>query len=312
MKSALVSIMVPLFNHAKYIETCLDSIRDECWPAKEVLIVDDGSTDGSAEIVRAWYERQEKSLFTRFELTSRPNKGLTPTINELIAMSSGDYLVLLASDDYLLPGGIASRVEYLQSHPEKLAVFSDCIVVDDAGKTTHDSGIRDLHGGRLHILSDPELMDLELIFNWCVPGPVFMAHRDLYKKVGSYDENLVVEDWDMYLRICAQGLLGFVMGPVAAYRYHGESTICSGEKWVELDKCHTQSAWRHAWSFTGLRRYGLLYRHFMIKHKVASHERRKFTAFYSKKIAVILRRKSIKRYQRLVESLTPPTTVPAK
>lgn len=305
MNSPLVSILVPLYNHAKYIEACLDSIRDEVWPVREVVIVDDGSSDDSAAIARAWYERQEKSVFVRFELVSRPNKGLTRTINELIAMANGEYLVLLASDDFLLPGGISSRVDYLQTHPDKLAVFSDCIVVDETGKTTHDSGISDLHGGRLHVLGNPELMDLELIFNWCVPGPVFMAHRDLYKRLGGYDENFQVEDWDMYLRICAQGLLGFVPGSVAAYRFHGENTICSEEKCLELDKCHAQSAWRHAWSFTGLRRYGLIYKHFMLRNKVASQEHRKLTAFFAKNMAKILRRISIKRYQRLVETLSP-------
>jgi glycosyltransferase involved in cell wall biosynthesis len=302
----LVSILIPLYNHARYIEVCLDSIRNDPWPAKEVLIVDDGSTDESVQVAQDWYDRHPDSGLVRFELKSRPNKGLTPTINELTRMAAGDYLVLLASDDFLLPGGIGSRVEYLRSHPDKLAVFSDCLVVDDNGKVLHESGIRDLHGGRLHVLENPELMDLELIFNWCVPGPVFMAHRELYRQLGGYDENLVVEDWDMYLRICARGLLGFVPGPVAAYRYHGGNTICSGEKCIALDKCHIRSAWRQAWSFSGLRRYGLLYQHFRLRHKVATQERRKVAAYVAKNIAKMLRRVSIKPYRRLVEKLPPP------
>ena len=305
MNHPLVSILVPLYNHAHYVEVCLDSIREARWPAKELIIIDDGSTDQSADVVRQWYERQLKTEFVRFELTSRPNRGLTRTINELISMASGDYLVLLASDDYLLPEGIASRVEYLQNHPDKLAVFSDCVVVDEGGKVIRDSGIAGMHGGRLNVLGDPDLMDLELIFNWCVPGPVFMAHRDLYRTLGGYDENLVVEDWDMYLKICSRGLLGFIPGPVAAYRYHGGNTICSPEKCLELDKCHIRSAWKYAWSFTGLRRHGLLYQHFRLKHKVAVQERRKVAAFCAKNMAKILRRKSVKPYQRLVAGLPP-------
>ena len=135
----------------------IDSVLAQTFSDFEVLVIDDGSTDQSVDVVRQWYERQPKTEFVRFELTSRPNRGLTRTINELISMASGDYLVLLASDDYLLPEGIVSRVEYLQNHPDKLAVFSDCVVVDEGGKVIRDSGIADMHGGRLNVLGDPDL-----------------------------------------------------------------------------------------------------------------------------------------------------------
>lgn len=309
MNKPLVTVMVPLYNHARFIETCLDSIKDDPWPNKEVVIIDDGSSDGSTDVVRKWHERQGSSPFTRFELITRPNKGLTRTINELIANSRGDYLVLIASDDYLLPGGIGARLEYLQSHPEKLAVFSDCTVVDDAGATIHDSGIRDLWGGRVELLANPEVMDLELIFNWCVPGPVFMAHRELYEKVGLYNEDLLVEDWDMYIRICAQGLLGFVPGQVAAYRYHSENTVTNVEKTIAVNKCHIKSAWKHAWAFTGIRRYGLLYKHYKIRETIAGQEGRRFAGLYAEKMSKLLRRLSIKPYRRLVATLICPDSV---
>lgn len=306
MSQNLVSVLIPLYNHTRYIQACLESIRDDGWSNKEVLIIDDGSTDGSAEVAKAWYREQKPSNWTRFELISRPNRGLTRTLNELVGMASGQYLLLLASDDLLVPKGIASRVAYLQSHKDKLAVFGDCIVVDDKGIKTHESGIRDLYGGHVEMLANPELMDLELIYNWCVPGPGFMAHRDLYERLGGYDENLVVEDWDMYLRIAAHGMLGFIPQQVAAYRYHGENTVASRDKCIALSKCHIKSTWKYAWAFRGFKRLGLLYQHFRMKHEIAVIEGHSFTALYCRKIHKKLRKFTLERYKHLVDRVESP------
>lgn len=267
--TSLVSILIPLYNHSSYIKRCLDSILEDGYPRIEIIITDDGSSDDSVALAQQWYAEQETGRIERFELESRPNKGVTRTVNELITKAHGDCLVMLASDDYLLPGGIAARLEYFRSHPTKLAVFGDCIVVDGSGKKSHDSGIADLYSGHIENLICEDLLALELIFNWCVPGPGFMAYRKLFDQIGFYDENLTVEDWDLYLRIAARSLLGFIPVPVAAYRYHGGNSILnSSTKASHLDSL-MQTALKNSCSYHGLRRYGLIAKYFKFKKDLA-------------------------------------------
>jgi glycosyltransferase involved in cell wall biosynthesis len=161
--------------------------------------------------------------------------GLCRSLNELVSMAQGEYIALLASDDFLLPGGIQARVDYLREHPDKLAVFADCTVVDNEGNITYKSGIEDLFRGRKRYLLDENLRAYELVFHWCVPGPVFMARREAYQKVGLYDETLLVEDWDYYMRLVSQNALGFIDYTVAGYRLHNKNMIktISKSDWID-------------------------------------------------------------------------------
>ena len=314
----LVSVLIPLYNHAAYIKRCLDSILEDGYPNIEIVIIDDGSKDDSAALAELWHSANKADAVTRFELITRPNKGLTKTLNELVALAGGDYIVVLASDDYLLPGGIAARLEYLQSNPHKLAVFGDCLVVDGNNTLTYPSGIADLYGGHIECLMNDELLTMELIFNWCVPGPGFMARRDLFDRIGLYDENLTVEDWDMYLRIAAQGLRGFIPKTVAAYRYHESNSVHNGAmKMAQLNSL-MQTAWKNHLAFQGAQRFGLLYNHF----KVKNYTLKKYTAVAQGRTMTALARRmaykllywlsprrmmlywlSIRRYKKILGSL---------
>src|SRR5512136_2848404 len=98
----LVSIMVPLYKHEAYIGQCLDSILSDTYPHKELIVIDDGSPDGSAEVVRQWQEKNAEKLSGGFTFISRENRGISATLNELIALSRGEYIAIVASDDYLL------------------------------------------------------------------------------------------------------------------------------------------------------------------------------------------------------------------
>lgn len=270
----LVSVLIPLYNHAAYISRCLDSILEDGYPCVEIIIIDDGSKDNSAALAGQWRSENKADAVTRFELITRPNKGLTKTLNELVSLASGKYIALLASDDYLLPGGITARLEYLQSNLHKLAVFGDCIVVNEQGEQTHASGIADLYGGHIDCLVNDDLLATELIFNWCVPGPGFMATAKMYNMIGLYDESLTIEDWDMYLRIVATGKLGFVSSPVAAYRYgSGNSVLNINSRATQL-RALIQTAWQNSSRFQGLNRFGLLYVH----QKLEKYTLKKFTA----------------------------------
>jgi len=150
---AIISILIPAYNHQNYVEETLDSILHDSFKNKEIVIINDGSTDNTDKVITSWIEKHSKEINITYK--SRENRGLTKTLNELLSLSNGSYLVAIASDDFLLDGGLQKRYEYLQNHPDKYAVFSDCIVVDNNSKKSHDSGLFEYrHANKANLLTD--------------------------------------------------------------------------------------------------------------------------------------------------------------
>jgi glycosyltransferase involved in cell wall biosynthesis len=262
MNEPLVSVIIPVYNHARYVRQCLDSLLTEGWPNLEVLMIDDGSSDNSAEVVQEWQKEHEKAL-ARFEFIKRGNQGLTHTLNQLIKLSRGQFVKLLASDDYLLPGGIRAGVTALCQYPNWLAVMGDCLVVDNNDKQLASSGISQLYprSVRLHVLANPKLIASELILRWSILGPVLLVRAETYndsKGIGLYNENLAVEDRDFYLRLLSQNSLGYVPAVVATYRWHGQNTVLlSGERRKQMIRDLVYSAQSNTMAFKGLERFAL-------------------------------------------------------
>lgn len=255
----LVSVLVPIYNHARFIETCLASVRDCGYPRLELVLLDDGSSDGSLDVARAWLERHG-STFERVQTSRQENQGIPRTLNRLVEQATGEFVALLASDDALLPGGIASRVEALQAAPERMAAIGDCIVIDDDGHRVADSGIRDLYGGFVPALRSPRHLRDELAICWSVPGPVFLARRCLYESgagVGPYDDDVGVEDRDFYLRLLKRDLLLYVDRPVAAYRLHDRNAFKQSDRRPALLASMRTVERRHLRDFRGLARLAL-------------------------------------------------------
>jgi hypothetical protein len=125
----------------------------------------------------------------------------------------------------------------MDRHPEWLAVFADCIGVNGVGEKIMDSVIRERFNGDANALSYSRTLAIELLLNWCVPGPVFMARRALYSDaygVGKYNDCLIVEDRDLMLRAAARAALGFIDCRVAGYRMHSASATQSDATKVRI------------------------------------------------------------------------------
>ena len=101
-ENPLVSILIPLYNHEKFVIDCLDSIKNEGYPSLEIIIVDDGSTDDSLIIASNWLKSNDKH-FINSRIHSQENQGVVKTLNALISLSRGEYCLPIASDDILIP-----------------------------------------------------------------------------------------------------------------------------------------------------------------------------------------------------------------
>jgi glycosyltransferase involved in cell wall biosynthesis len=215
----LVSVVIGVYNHERFVEECLDSVVNGSYKHVELIIADDCSTDRSEVVIRRWRERHPEWPVTY--VRHLENIGFTKSLNKAIPLCRGEYICLIAADDVMLTDGIGARVRYLAQHPDKLAVFADCEVIDENGTRLFQSGIEGLYaavGLKSQLLRETSLPS-SLVFHWAVPGPVFMCRRETYWIVGPYDERLDVEDWDMYLRLAAIRRLGFIDEYVAKYRW---------------------------------------------------------------------------------------------
>lgn len=217
----LVSVLIPAFNHERFVRRCLDSVLEDPYPAKEIVIIDDGSSDRTGDEIADWIAAHGHEL--RVEYVRRENRGIAATLNELAARARGEFLRLGASDDYLLPGGLDALVRYLLLHPRKRAVIGDSIVVDQDGRKLHDSGMRDLHGADKRLYSSDDGIRRAVITQWAIGGPVALLRKSALETADRWTEGLRIDDWDFFLRLAACDALGFIDVSVCAYRLHGNN-----------------------------------------------------------------------------------------
>ncbi|MFM4704352.1 glycosyltransferase [Aeromonas bivalvium] len=214
----LVSILIPVFNHEKYIEECLTSIINLTYSNIEVLICDDGSADNSLSIVKAWC-LQHPGL--NVKVFTQENKGVCHTLNRLLSEASGEFITICASDDALLPDSISLRLAAMHSDPAIEAVIGDAVVINGDSVEVNRSAMKSLYNANFSALAARPAR--ELVFNWSVVGPTLLVKRSLYNKIGMYDPNLLVEDRDFYLRCLAINGLKFIPDIVAKYRVHSDN-----------------------------------------------------------------------------------------
>lgn len=215
-----------MYNHERYIKECLNSILLNNYPNKEILILDDGSTDNSYEMAQEWISENNK-YFKCIKLWREENSGVAKTINKLINESSGDYIIPHASDDLLLPNGIQERIDFLMRNPEKLAVFGDCEVIDENSEKLSESALFDYRNSDSFGLLNESSLNKELLMRWVIPGPVLLLDRAAFfggKGVGLYTELGGTEDRDYFLRLISRNLLGFIPLKVSKYRIHTLNT----------------------------------------------------------------------------------------
>lgn len=249
----LVSVLVPLYNHEAYIGCCLDSILADTYSNKEIIVIDDGSRDNSAHVVRQWQKSHAHQLGGEFTFVSRENQGISRTLNELITRSRGSYITFVSSDDFLLADSIRVRMDYLLANPAKGLVLCDYSVVDRDGAILYPSGIEGFYRGNKRCLTHDDLIAYELIYRWSIAGPVYLYRKNVFREIGGYDEQLIVEDWDMCLKMAARDLVGFVNFPGAAYRLHGANVVSQPGMASKMLENQIATALRYEGSFTGLK-----------------------------------------------------------
>lgn len=224
-----ISFLIPSYNHSKFIQYTLDSIvNDAKLLDYEIIIIDDGSTDNSKHIINEWCE---KNIDAKIVKIYRENKGLCVTLNELVSKSSGDVIRICASDDGVYFGSSLRILKKFESS-SALVIVGDALTIDGQNNIIHNSAVTQ-NGGNIKKMNKSEYMlKQEIVSNWSIPGPCFAIKKQVYQIVGNYSEDLVVEDWDFFLRVVASCNMCFINEPVAYYRVH-DTNAC---KTQNIDK----------------------------------------------------------------------------
>lgn len=217
MNLPLVTVAIASYNHARFIHYAMDSILLEDYPDKEILIIDDGSTDNSVEIIQEWVDRNKENLNIKF--ISRANKGLSITLNELFDNAKGEYIAYLASDDVLCNNGISKRIALLRE-TGKMLVVGDSTVINDENTVTFASWMKDFMKVNVKNYETEKGMMKEILMHPALSGSILLIHRDIYNKIGKIPENFYAEEYFLYQRASALRLMVYLDLPVCYYRRH--------------------------------------------------------------------------------------------
>lgn len=207
----LVSVVIPCYNHENFVQDSIQSVIDQTYQNIELIIIDDGSKDGSVEKIQEMIPVCQER-FTRFEFRHRPNKGLSATLNEALEWCKGKYYSAIASDDLMCTEKTKIQVSYLESDEECVAVFGGVKLINEHNKIV---------GQRL---GDSKAYSFnEIILNQHdLPASTQMARLDIIKNLGGYDENIKIEDWYLLLKMTYKKdyKILYLNKYMCLYRYH--------------------------------------------------------------------------------------------
>lgn len=232
MKFPLVSVVIPCYNHENFVEYCIQSVIEQSYENIELIIIDDGSKDNSVEVIQQIVENCEKR-FTRFEFRSRPNKGLSATLNEAIKWASGKYISIIASDDVMLPNKTVTQVNYLEKNLDIVALFGSADYIDENNNITSQK-----------LLKEKEYIFDKIFLNECsFYAPTQMLRMSTLIKIGGFDENILVEDWYMWLKMAKAGRVYCISEKLANYRIHSNNST-KNSKFIYDNNLKTLSYYR--------------------------------------------------------------------
>ena len=202
----LVTVIVPSYNHKRFIIQCLDSIKNQTYTNIQWIVVDDGSKDGSQELLK------EKQSYYGYELFLQENKGLSATLTDMIKNhGKGKYVACCASDDAWLPDKIKIQVEYMEEHPEFAMCFGRAYYIDpDSNFICDDKTLaKDYRGGWVFE---------EIITQKFHPPVNYMIRRDVIAEMGYYPQGVIAEDFYLNCKIAHKYEIGYIADFLSYYR----------------------------------------------------------------------------------------------
>lgn len=265
----LVTAVVPVYNHEKYVTQSIRSVIAQTYPNIELIVINDGSSDRSDEMVLTVVEECKKR-FSRFEYINRANRGLSSTLNQALGMARGKYFSAHASDDMVLPDKFSWLVEALEASDDTVAAaFANASFIDERGQTFPLDGYStfiDFYTKDRRFDCRTEFASyLSLLAGNYLPAMSNLLKTAMVREAGGWTPGNTIDDWEMWLKLSRQHKFIFIDKIVACYRMHGTNISLTMKPQILRDmlKVHAREkaycvpnglgvAWKHSL-------YGYLY-----------------------------------------------------
>ena len=205
-----VSVLLPVYNGGRYVKQAIASVLNQTFDDFELIVINDGSTDNSGEILREFAANDSRVI-----LIERENRGLIESLNEGLKACRGELVARMDADDVCRPNRFELQVAYMQAHPECIVLGSRIQLIDPDGLLMMEMGA----------VLDHEDIDSDYMQGlYVVCHPTVMYRRAVAIKIGGYrKEFLHAEDVDFFLRMAEEGRLAILPNVLLEYRQHLDS-----------------------------------------------------------------------------------------
>lgn len=236
MKKKHVSIFVVSYNHVKFVELCLNSIKCQWNVSYDLTVIDNGSVDGTPEIIRQLNKTQDFKF-----IENETNLGLPATLNMCLDMAVGEYICFIAADDYMSVNRLSVQLQFLEEHHEFYACAGTQLKIDD------DNNLCDFKKQK-NIIKNYIVLDENNIFDKTnvIYSPTSIYRTQALKDIGGYKADIAIEDLYIYYKAAEKHYkIALLPNLFSFYRIHSGNSH-SKLKWMHDNKIKILEEFKNA------------------------------------------------------------------
>ncbi|MBE0501482.1 MAG: glycosyltransferase family 2 protein [Desulfuromonadales bacterium] len=246
----LVSVIIPAYNHEKFVGETIDSLCAQSYKNIELIILNDGSTDNTDQIIQNTLSECERH-FAHVNYINKENEGIIKTLNKGIAIAKGKYIYIIASDDSAEPKALESLHDFLSKNSDYGLAVGDNYIIDDYGERcfwnqksknvykksdakflTFGEKLKDC---RKDVdFNSEEFGSYESLLKGNYIPNGYLIRKDILDSIGGYSEDAPLEDYYMMMQISKISKLKFIDKPLFNYRCHSSNTIKQTKKMIKF------------------------------------------------------------------------------
>lgn len=214
MNKPKVSVLIPAYNHEKFLKETIESVLNQTFPDFELLISDDCSTDNTAQVIKSFSDERITGIF--FE----KNRGTVRTLNHLLSIAKGEYIAVLGSDDVWELDKLEQQLEVLENDKSLAACFTWASIIDQDSKIISDETIFPLHVFNQEVCHKGHMLREFFMSgnHLCHSGALIRS--DIHRTVGCYNVAYrQLHDFDLWVRFLLHYDIQIIKSPLVKYRY---------------------------------------------------------------------------------------------
>ena len=218
----LVSVIVPCYNYAGYVDETLRSVLSQDYPNFELIVVDDGSTDNSVQVIERTLAANQDGLAQRVEFIRQENAGVSAALNTGLAQARGDFIATFDADDIMPPHRLSVQMAYLREHPEVGCLGGVAVRIDEQGELLPKKDKK--RSVRRYDFS--QALSAALV----VGGNIAVYRRDAVDMAGRYDAAIKIQDFQMTLKVAKAGFFVDILPDTVTLYHKHEGSLSKNYK----------------------------------------------------------------------------------